>query len=134
MRGARLSHALQFRLAENCVREGKESMGAENPGRRLEDSPWPWAITSSSLRDFGLRWRGWGFDRALRVRFAGGSRRGWNPPSPKVRRTGRGVSQAGFPVRAGLSCYSNEGPLCIVLACPAGDHFRGHERHLSRLC
>lgn len=32
-------------------------MGARDPGRRLEDSPLPWAIISSSLQDFSERWR-----------------------------------------------------------------------------
>src|SRR5213075_747231 len=32
-------------------------MGHRYPGRRLEDSPLPWAIISSSLQDFSLRWR-----------------------------------------------------------------------------
>jgi hypothetical protein len=32
-------------------------MGTAYPGRRLEDSPLPWAIIASSFQDFGLRWR-----------------------------------------------------------------------------
>lgn len=38
-------------------REGQNKKGRRYPGRRLEDSPLPWAIISSSLQDFSLRWR-----------------------------------------------------------------------------
>jgi hypothetical protein len=36
-------------------REGAQKLGRVDPGRRLEDSPLPWAIIMSSLQDFGLR-------------------------------------------------------------------------------
>ena len=41
---------------------GAGKRGLRYPGRRLEDSPLPWAIISSSFQDFRVRWRvGYGF-------------------------------------------------------------------------
>ncbi|HTG46011.1 MAG TPA: hypothetical protein VK633_15945 [Verrucomicrobiae bacterium] len=39
----------------NPSRPGGAEWGLRYPGRRLEDSPVPWAIISSSFQDFSLR-------------------------------------------------------------------------------